>query len=241
MIDGKLNFVLYLTFMTEMIIFKAILKLFPHVYLCLNTPRVKMACAAAGIIQFLLCIGVVTSDILNGDCNLISATDMYDHYDLVDKTYMNKFIRHRNNASVVVTAVFIVHPISWCYEIFVRVYQIIKNITCKSQLTTQNAIQPAAINFELLPLKRGQENSQNKPDSHSIMFYIIMANIVGGFFGILRFFLSDSYYVTFCMVIIGRFIECVFPLYWFLNYEDAVNFISFRIYQFKLKYFSKLN
>ena len=96
LLDKKHMYILYLTFMAEIIMFKAILIHFPITFLNLNTSKIKFTCVLIGFLHYVIAIGVVVADIYTENCGFINSLDMDEAYDLIDRNQMVQFTKYKH-------------------------------------------------------------------------------------------------------------------------------------------------
>ena len=240
-------YILYLTFMAEIIMFKAILIHFPITFLNLNTSKIKFTCVLIGFLHYVIAIGVVVADIYTENCGFINSLDMDEAYDLIDRTQMVQFTKYKHVFQW--GFIGIVFPISWCYEMLSISYYSFQKILKK---ITRHRVVPACSvtvndienNHETTVTNGNTEHAvaqnirklKNIPDSHSIALFITLTNIIIMALSIVRNFVQYTYPFTVVIYVLGRLVVIIVPICWFYNYTAAVTFAANRLHQLKASF-----
>ncbi len=152
MIDRKYIFCPYSTFVTQIIVFKAILINFPSFYLQLNTYKVKYLCLSVAVIQWMLIILGFLLDILDDNCGFVNVIDMDEKYNIVSKETMEVYVKYTNLYPRLI--LFTAYPLSLCYELFTVLYKFIRFLMLRYKKVRPSQVEcitPAAAENTMTP------------------------------------------------------------------------------------------
>lgn len=236
LIDRKAIICPYFTFVTQIIVVKAILINFPAFYLKLNTNRVKRFCLSIALIQLMLAIFGVVVAIFNEDCGFSNAIDMDENYYLVSKQTMEAYVKYSNRYPWLLLAV--AFPLSWCYEVVTILFNFVRFLLFRHNKVSPYPVQSMApteentridsrLTYKFVP-------KMQNPLSHNIAVIITIVNTIIVILVFVRRSMTDSYPLTVVIILIERMWLIVCPIFWFYKHEAAVQFNLNRFKQLRL-------
>ncbi len=236
LIDRKAIICPYFTFVTQIIVVKAILINFPSFYLKLNTNRVKRVCLSIALIQLMLAIFGVVVAVINEDCGFSNAIDMDENFHLVSKETMEVYVKYTNRYPWLLLA--IAFPLSWCYEVVTILFNFVRFILFRHNKVSPYPVKSMAPTEENTSIDSHLTNKfvpkMQNPLSHNIAVIITIVNTIIVILVFVRRSMTNSYPLTVVIILIERLWLIVSPIFWFYKHEAAVQFNLNRFKQLRL-------